>query len=75
MNMGGLVGFAQNIFTMLSGPLGVAIVGAYLIWSIFESIEERRKGPFVHALVGGAAFFSVAWIMSNVLQGVGAGGP
>lgn len=67
--MQGLVAFAQSIFTLLSGPLGISIVGAYLIWGIFESIEERRKGPFIHALVGGAAFYSVAWIMSTVMQG------
>lgn len=69
--MNGLVAFATNVFTLLQGPLGISIIGAYLIFSIIESIEERRKAPFVHALVGGAAFYSVAWIMATVMQGAG----
>lgn len=66
-----LITFLQNIFTILSGPLGVAIVGAYIIKGIFGSMRQHRLDPFENALIGGGAFYAIAWIMSAVLPASG----
>lgn len=64
-----LIGFFQNIFAILSGPLGIAIVGIFLVVGILNSIRERRLAPAEAALIGGGAFYGISWIMNSVMQG------
>lgn len=63
-----MVAFFQNIFVILSGPLGVAIVMIFLIKGIIMSMREHRLAPFETALIGGGAFYGLAWIGATVLQ-------
>ncbi len=63
--------FLQNLFTLLSGPLGIAVIGILLVWGIFETIMHRRAGPVMWAIIGGGAFYAIAWIMATVLGGAG----
>lgn len=66
-----MVAFLQSIFAMLSGPIGIALVGIFLIKGIFSSMREHRLAPVENAIIGGGAFYAVAWIMSTVMQGAG----
>jgi hypothetical protein len=66
-----MTAFLQGLFTLLTGPLGIAVIGILLIWGIFETIMHRRAGPVMWAIIGGGAFYAVAWIVANVLQAAG----
>jgi hypothetical protein len=68
---GGLTAFFQGLFTLLSGPMGIAIVGVLLVYGLLEAIGHRSMRPIVWPLFGGAAFYAVSWIMSTVMQGNG----
>lgn len=63
--------FLQAIFTALTGPIGIALVGIFLVKGIMQSIQEHRLLPAEIAIVGGGAFYSVAWIVSTWLQAGG----
>jgi hypothetical protein len=69
--MGGLPAFFQGIFTLLSGAIGVAIVGILLIIGVVESVNHKSMRPFLAAMVGGGAFYAIPWLMSVVMQGGG----
>lgn len=68
---GSLPAFFQGIFALLTGVLGISIVGILIGLGILESMRERRLAPVEIAIVGGGAFYSLAWIMSTVLPGGG----
>lgn len=66
---GGLPAFFQQVFTLLSGVVGISIVGIILVIGVLEAARHRRMEPFIAALIGGAAFYAIPWIMSTVMQG------
>lgn len=68
---GGLTGFFQGLFTLISGPLGIAIVGIFLAYGILEAIAHRSMRPVMWPLFGGSAFYGLSWILSTVMQGGG----
>jgi hypothetical protein len=65
---------AQGFITFMSGPFGVAIIGIALILAFIYMAFEHHLRHFGWALVGGGGFYSVSWIMANLLQGGGGGG-
>lgn len=71
MGGGSLTSFFQNLFTLLSGPLGIAIVGVLLAYGLLEAIAHRSMRPIAWPLIGGGAFYALAWVISSVLQGNG----
>lgn len=57
----------------MTGYIGISLIGIFLVKGILESVQQKRLLPAEIAILGGAAFYSLGWIVSNWLNTGGGG--
>lgn len=63
-----MIAFFQMVFAQFTGIIGISIVGILLGKGIIESMRHHRMFEAECAIIGGAAFYGLAWIISNWLS-------
>jgi hypothetical protein len=58
-----------NLFTFLSGPFGAGIIAVVVLIAFIRLSAEHSMRHLSYAVLGGAGFYSVAWVLAQVFGG------
>jgi hypothetical protein len=63
-----MVAFCANIFSVLSGPLGLSVVGINLLWALMKTMKDHHMEHLAWALFGGGGIYGISWWVSEILS-------